>query len=249
MKVFYTSNIGRKKSNNEDSLLINKKIISESSFDLVLKEEILNEEFYLAIADGMGGYEFGEVASKSILEFLLKYDMTDVEVTSNILKNIQKDLYKLSFYHKKYSGMGSVLSGIKVLEKSIIVFNVGDSRTYRVHNGKVNFVTEDDSYVYTLYKKGILSYDEMRKHPNNNVVTSCYRAVKGELLDFEVRDFEKFIGDRYFICSDGLWEMIETDFLNQLISSENIEINLNNLLKMSIENGGKDNISFILIEI
>ena len=135
MKVFYTSNIGRKKSNNEDSLLINKKIISESSFDLVLKEEILNEEFYLAIADGMGGYDFGEVASKSILEFLLKYDMTDVEVTSNMLKNIQKDLYKLSFYHKKYSGMGSVLSGIKVLEKSIIVFNVGDSRTYRVHNG------------------------------------------------------------------------------------------------------------------
>jgi protein phosphatase len=154
MKVFYTSNIGRKKSNNEDSLLINKKIISESSFDLVLKEEILNEEFYLAITDGMGGYDFGEVASKSILEFLLKYDMRDIEVTSNILKNIQKDLYKLSFYHKKYSGMGSVLSGIKVLEKSIIVFNVGDSRTYRVHNGKVNFVTEDDSYVYTLYKKG-----------------------------------------------------------------------------------------------
>ena len=100
-----------------------------------------------------------------------------------------------------------------------------------------------------MNKKGILTYDEMRKHPNNNVVTSCYRAVKGELLDFEVRDFEKFIGDRYLICSDGLWEMIKTDFLNQLISSENIEINLNNLLKMSIENGGKDNISFILIEI
>ena len=57
------------------------------------------------------------------------------------------------------------------------------------------------------------------------------------------------MGRGYFIFSDGLWEMIETDFLNQLISSKNIEINLNNLLKMSIENGGKDNISFILIEI
>lgn len=72
MKVFYTSNIGRKKSNNEDSLLINKKIISESNFDFVLEEEIESKEFYLAIADGMGGYVFGEVASKSILEFLLK---------------------------------------------------------------------------------------------------------------------------------------------------------------------------------
>ena len=101
MRVFYTSNIGRKKSNNEDSLLIDRKIISESNFDFVLEEEIESKEFYLAIADGMGGYDFGEVASKSILEFLLKYDMTDVEVTSNILKNIQKDLYKLSFYHKK----------------------------------------------------------------------------------------------------------------------------------------------------
>ena len=75
MKVFYTSNIGRKKSNNEDSLLIDKTIISESNFDLVLEEEIFKDDFYLAIADGMGGYDFGEIASKSVLEFLLKYNM------------------------------------------------------------------------------------------------------------------------------------------------------------------------------
>lgn len=249
MKVFYTSNIGRKKSNNEDSLLIDKTIISESNFDLVLEEEIFKDDFYLAIADGMGGYDFGEIASKSVLEFLLKYNMLNEESAIDVLKQLQKDLYKLSFYHKKYSGMGTVLSGLKVLKENVIVYNVGDSRTYRVHKGEVNFVTEDDSYVYGIYKKGMLTYDEMRKHPNNNIVTSCYRAVKEELKDFEIKEFEKIIGDRYFICSDGLWEMIETKELHELISSVDIKNNLMKLLRLSIENGGKDNISFILIEI
>ena len=249
MRVFYTSNIGKKKLNNEDSLLINKKIISEVSYDFVLEDEIFDSEFYLAIADGMGGYEFGEVASRLILESLLKYDITDAETAANILKSLQMDLYKFSFYHKKYSGMATVLSGTRILEKNVVVFNVGDSRTYRVHNEKVDFITEDNSYVYTLYKKEVLTYDEMRKHPNNNLVTSCYRAIKGELQEFEIKIFNKIKGDRYFICSDGLWEMIETNFLNQLISSENIEVNLEKILELSIENGGKDNISFILIEI
>lgn len=249
MKVFYTSNIGRKKTNNEDSLLIDTTIISESNFDLVLEEEIFKDEFYLAIADGMGGYDFGEIASKSVLEFLLQHKMVDEKTAIEVLKQLQKDLYKLSFYHRKYSGMGTVLSGIRILKENVIVYNVGDSRTYRVHNGKVDFVTEDDSYVYNIYKKGMLTYDEMRIHPNNNIVTSCYRAVKEELKDFEIKEFDKSIGDRYFICSDGLWEMIETNELHKLISSIDIKNNLMKLLKLSIENGGKDNISFILIEI
>ena len=169
MKVFYTSNIGRKKSNNEDSLLIDRKIISESNFDFVLEEEIESKEFYLAIADGMGGYDFGEVASKSILEFLLKYDMTDVEVASNILKNIQKDLYKLSFYHKKYSGMGSVLSGIKVLEKSIEL-------DYKIDQKFPNYKDNIKDKYHDLKEKAVSTYLNMTEDICTNNESLCTTA-------------------------------------------------------------------------
>lgn len=249
MKIFYTTNIGLNRQKNEDSILVGNRIVSNKNYNEVKFETLELKETYFAVADGMGGYSFGEFASKKVLEILKDSKFLNEKSCEIVLGNIQTQIYETVLKQREYYGMGTVLSGIRVDKEKILVFNVGDSRTYRIHNNRIEFITKDNSLVYELYKKGKITFDEMRTHPNKNIVTSCYRATENNSINYEVKKFDTITGDRYFICSDGLWEMIESSKLEEVLCSEYWEKAIKNLLELALFNGGRDNISFILVEI
>ncbi len=241
MNITYVTNIGTVKEDNQDSILINGNIINSKSFCKVKTSEKKDDLF--AIADGMGGYHFGHVASQKVLEFLLekKETLTNKNNFIKVLKEIQVNFSKLD---KKYEGMGTVLTGLNFINKKVLLFNVGDSRTYRFRKGKLEVLSIDHSLVYEYYLEGKISFEDMRTHEENGRVTSSYRVLERELGLHQVEEFDYEEEDKYLICSDGLWEMIRGERLEELIKEGDYQ----NLLDEAIKNGGKDNITFIIIE-
>ncbi len=241
MKITYVTNIGAVKRDNQDSILINGEIINTTSFYKV--QEVEGKDSLFAVADGMGGYNYGHVASKKVLEMLFdkKNRLNNEENGVEVLKEIQREFSKLD---AKYEGMGTVLTGLNFIDKKVIMFNVGDSRTYRFRKNELEILSRDHSLVYEYYLDGKISFDQMRTHEENGRVRSSYRVLERELGLHQLKEFSHEDGDKYFICSDGLWEMLTNERIEELIKNENYQ----ELLDEAIKNGGKDNISFIIIE-
>lgn len=241
IKVFYVTNIGAVKKDNQDSILVNDSIINTTSFQTLINSEKKADLF--AVADGMGGYHYGHVASKRALEFLYenKDKITNIEETSKVLKGIQNSFAKLD---EKYEGMGTVLTGLNFRDDKIILFNVGDSRVYRFRDDNLEVLSRDHSLVYEYYLDGKISFEDMRTHKENGRVRSSYRVLDRELGLYQVEELDYIPGDKYLICSDGLWEMISHEQIEALMKNEEYQ----SLLDLAIKNGGNDNISYIIIE-
>lgn len=241
--VYYTGR-GNVRRENEDSLLIGRKTFNSIDMHQVEKERI--DKGIFAVADGMGGYIGGAIASGIIVDELSKIcDLTIDEVLEKVKDRMEKRA------HKEYllSHMGSVLTGIQIKEKRVLVFNIGDSKTFLYRKG-LTLVTRDDSLVWELlrdkYKEPRELHDTIRKHPKKNIVTSAVMLGKEKFnLQKDIIEIED--GDRYLICSDGLWEEVSYEYIERCMKLE-IKLSGEELLReASIE--GKDNISFIIVEI
>ena len=151
IKVKYITNTGLKRPTNEDSILIDKMLISKVSMGYSEEREFLIEQQFLcAVADGMGGHGKGEIASKFVLENL-KNSTIKSENLRNILLEIKNNLDLYSQDNIKYNNMGTVLAGVLIFSNEYVVFNVGDSRVYENNRGYLKQLSKDHSFVYSLY--------------------------------------------------------------------------------------------------
>ncbi len=241
--VYYTGR-GRIREENEDSLIVGGTVLNRGELEDIRGRTLEGEGLIFAVADGMGGYPGGAVASGVIVSELGRGNSV-----KEGLERARERMKEIGLENKLLSHMGSVVTGISLEEDEVRIFNVGDSRTYLYRNS-LKQVTEDDSYVWELLAGREFSPEELhekiRNHPKKNIVTSALTGGRGRYNLVE-KNIEAEAGDRYLICSDGLWEEMEYSFIEECMEMDVWKGAARLLERANIE--ARDNISFIIVEI
>ena len=208
------------------------------------------------LADGMGGYKGGEIASKLATDSVKKY------INSNFNENLveKEEILKLIGSAVEYAnmvvyekskeipeleGMGTTLEVCLIYNNKAYIGHVGDSRIYRIRNGVIRKLTKDHSYVQQLVEDKKITREEAKTHPKKNMLTKALGCTPYVEPDLRARNFEK--GDIFIMCSDGLTNMTDDNMICELIIQD-ITTAADKLIELANESGGYDNITVIIIK-
>lgn len=239
------SDTGRVRSHNEDSVLAN------AALGLAV------------LADGMGGYNAGEVASgmaTAVLGSELQHvfntrSPADIDANGqafaqtaivDVVGRTNAAIHLAAQSNAKYAGMGTTLVMALFFDNRVMVAHVGDSRLYRLRDGRLEQLTRDHSLLQEQMDRGMLTPEQARFSRNKNLVTRAMgveATVETDVAEHGVRP-----GDVYLLCSDGLNDMVEDDVIGDALSglSANLALCASQLVQMANDNGGRDNVSVIL---
>lgn len=219
------------------------------------------------LADGMGGYNAGEVASgiavsvvaTEIKRRLLRASPIDIDLESKselavalLRNNIQKansSIYQASQSQPQYAGMGTTIVAALFYDNRIAVAHVGDSRMYRLRGETLTRVTKDHSLLQEQMDSGMITAEDARNSKNKNLVTRAVGVEEIVLTEIHVYDVQ--IGDIYLLCSDGLNDMVEDGDIESVLFAMqgNLPLAGEQLIQMANDNGGRDNISVVLVKV
>ncbi len=208
-----------------------------------------------AVADGMGGHQAGEVASKMALE-LLEYELgrrldkgeNPGQALVDSIKSAGRSIYERSLQVPHLAGMGTTITACLKRGFDFYIGQVGDSRAYLLRDGGINQLTEDHSLVQELVKMGGITAEEAFSHPRRNVLT---RAM-GIGLSLEVDLFHILVtpGDLVLVCTDGLTRhLLSWELLLAISAAPDLDEAVKSLLGQALGRGGEDNITLILLEV
>jgi PPM family protein phosphatase len=220
---------GRKRRRNEDSFVIDPPLF--------------------AVADGMGGAQAGEVASRlaaaAFREFHEVDDLDPEERLAAIIQEANRRIYERAAGDAQVSGMGTTITAALVGGDALVIGHVGDSRAYRLRSGRFEQLTDDHSLVADLVRSGRLTPEEADAHPQRSVITRALGTDREVDVDTFVVPVEA--GDLFLLCSDGLTTMIEDDEIRGLLSAaRDLEQAGKGLVKAANKAGGEDNITVVL---
>jgi serine/threonine protein phosphatase PrpC len=216
-----------------------------------------NEDSHLAraplfvVADGMGGAQAGEVASRLAIESF-EGGLGDSSHPELALAELTRDanarIHELSHSHAEQAGMGTTLTAVYVGEGEISIAHVGDSRAYRLRDDELVRLTEDHSLVDELLRQGRLTPEEAVDHPQRSVIT---RALGPEVaVEVDTRSYSARDGDVYLLCSDGLTTMVAEDRLAEVLLAHRLLRDAGEaLIAAANEAGGRDNITVVLLRL
>lgn len=205
------------------------------------------------VADGMGGHKAGDVASREAIERFVKYACTThMSDPANILDagiiSVNKDIFDMANSNRDYSGMGTTFVAASLVENHVYIANVGDSRLYLIGRD-IRQITRDHSLVEDMVRMGVLEREKARTHYKKNVITKAIGVADDKTSTPDIFEIEVENGDKLLLCSDGLTNMVEDYDIKKIVKdNDSIEDAVRELIKQANENGGKDNISAILIE-
>jgi protein phosphatase len=216
-----------------------------------------NEDSHLAraplfvVADGMGGAQAGEVASRIAVESF-QAGLHDAQAPESALAELAHQanarIHELSHSHAEQAGMGTTLTAVYVGDREISIAHVGDSRAYRLRDGGLERLTEDHSLVDELLRQGRLTPEEALEHPQRSVIT---RALGPEgAVEVDTRSYSARGEDVYLLCSDGLTTMLSEDRLAELLLAHaTLREAGEALIAAANEAGGRDNITVVLLRL
>ncbi len=245
LEIVSATDIGLIRNNNEDY------IASDADLGFAI------------VADGMGGYQAGEVASAiavttviAELEMLLTkkanlkrqpnhhYHTTTVWLEQAVIK-ANKIIYETAMEEQMYQGMGTTVVAVLFHDDFISIAHVGDSRLYRLRANKFCQLTKDHSVLQELIDCGYYTREQARHSPNKNLVTKALGI--GEQVSVEIQECSLLHEDIYLLCSDGLSDMLDDDEIHKLIkNAETLDQAVKDLIKAANDKGGNDNISVVL---
>lgn len=249
LEIFSQTDPGMVRSHNEDS------VACEPACGLAV------------LADGMGGYNAGEVASGIAVSVVATevshrlLNASPVETSENggeelgvalLRENIQKanaSIFHAAQSQPQYAGMGTTIVSALFYDNRVAVGHVGDSRMYRLRGEKLETITHDHSLLQEQLDSGMISIEDARMSKNKNLVT---RAVGIDAhVDSEIHVHDVLVGDIYLLCSDGLNDMVEDDDIQATLFAlqSNLPLAASQLIQMANDNGGRDNISVILVKV
>ncbi|HEY3574937.1 MAG TPA: protein phosphatase 2C domain-containing protein [Arthrobacter sp.] len=219
----------------------------------------LNEDSYIAsdpvfaVADGMGGHEAGEVASGLCVRALARLPQLATGERTATAGVVQQYLASADESIRSATGSraGTTLSGVVVVEQMGVpywlVMNIGDSRTYRLSQGRLAQVSVDHSEVQELVESGEITAEEAAVHPRRHVVTRALGAGDETEADYWLLPIEE--GDRVMVCSDGLnGELTDAQMMEILSTVEDPQEAVDALIQAALRRGGRDNITVIVID-
>ena len=205
------------------------------------------------VADGMGGHNAGDTASRMCVEVVVSQiekstKVTPIGILEQAVAAANETVYDASLEDVALYGMATTLVGTVVFGDTAYVINVGDSRLYAFRD-TLKQVTVDHSLVEEMVQSGKLQKEAIRTHPNKNIITRALgtnRTVKADCFEIEVRE-----GDVLLLCSDGLTNMLEDDRIESIIKQYKNDMKRAGeiLIEEANEAGGKDNISVVLVRL
>lgn len=210
------------------------------------------DEFKLyVVADGMGGHNAGEVASKMAAEGVVEYikenfnDNSKEVILGSAIEKINKDIYIYSLKNDSLNGMGTTITACLITDDWIKVANVGDSSCFGINNNEIIKITKDHSLVQELVDSGSISEQEAANHPKKNIIT---RAIGTSVkVDVDIFDISRNKYDKYLLCSDGLTnELTKEDIIEVINKDKDLSIACKNLVNIAKNKGGRDNITVLL---
>ncbi|AWB83108.1 PP2C family protein-serine/threonine phosphatase [Corynebacterium liangguodongii] len=207
--------------------------------------------YLLVLADGMGGHAAGEVASQLMVEHMEHLDRDPGEADMLALLGAAADDANAAIEasvaeHPEQEGMGTTLTSLMFNGAQLGLIHVGDSRGYRLRDGELAQITEDDTYVQSLVNEGKLDASEVSSHPQKSLILKAYtgRPVEPHLELLEARP-----GDRYLLCSDGLSDPVTPETIAGALKEGTIEIAAQRLIELALRSGGPDNITVVIGEV
>ena len=226
------THVGRVRKVNEDAILV------------------LPDQQIWVVSDGMGGHEGGDFASRMVVDAIavLPHDMAATEKLGQIRHALQAA--HRSIVHEaaaRHATMGATVVALVLADGHFGALWAGDSRLYRLRDGKIELLTTDHSIVAALVEAGQLNWDEAAKHPQSNAIT---RAVGvGDELELDKIRGDAQPGDRFLLCSDGLNKYAGIAELGAALNGVPIEVVTDNLIQMALDRGGADNVSVIVVDV
>lgn len=235
METYYLTDPGKVRDHNEDSVII---------------VNNYNDEYLLAVADGMGGHKNGEIASSIAISHLGKNfkelgTIGTKDEAVNWLKETVSEanalIYKYTEEYPESTGMGTTLV-ISIVTKDYLLFgNIGDSSGYVVKNKKLQKITTDHTLVNLLVKSGELTEEEAKEHPRKNVLMKALGANVN--VEMDIFNVETDV-DAIFLCSDGLTNMLDDNQISKVLNDNlTAQEKMEKLIYKSNNRGGNDNIS------
>lgn len=205
------------------------------------------------VADGMGGHKAGDLASsyavqKTVEAVQRSMDTRPALILQKAIRYANYRLYEKAGESEEYHGMGTTLVALTIYKDEALAVNIGDSRLYEISPEGIRQISEDHSLVAELVRKGELSPQEARKHPDKNIITRALGIQEETEMDLFPFHVEK--GNRYLLCSDGLSNMVEdTELCRVIRKSKSLPEIGGELILEANQNGGTDNIAVVLVEI
>jgi protein phosphatase len=243
LEFFSATDTGRARNNNEDSVAVDE------------------ESHLVVLADGMGGYNAGEVASGMATTFI-KAELgrwlseasdnasdTDVRRAMDIcVDNANRAIFNAANSNPQYAGMGTTLVVGVFRDGRLLMGHVGDSRGYRLRGGRLAQITHDHSLLQEQIDSGLITAEQAAFSANKNLVTRAVGVEDTVLLETHLHDVMP--GDMYLLCSDGLSDMLDDESIAQLLqSSDALPEVAAALVDAANDAGGKDNISVVLARV
>ena len=241
IKAYAKTDIGKMREMNQDYYYI-----SDSLSDVQL---------YI-LADGMGGYKGGEIASKLATTYAKNYIENNfaqtpkdkeslIQLVGSSMEYANMIVYEKSKEDKELEGMGTTLEVCLIYNNRVIIGHIGDSRIYRIRKDFIRKLTQDHSYVQKLVKDGTITKEEAEVHPKKNMLMKALGCNAFVEPDVAVKGFLK--DDILIMASDGLTNLVAQEKL-KIIASEDIEQAPKKLVQIANDNGGYDNITVIVIK-
>ena len=239
MKFHAITDVGRMRSQNQDNVYGTTEPIGR----------LLN---LFLVADGMGGHNAGDYASRRAIE-LVRESVTSsqegepIRILREAITTANDLLYQEAREHAEKSGMGTTFVAATVTEDGLLVANVGDSRLYVLHDGELRQVTLDHSLVSEMVRTGNMTREMAYHHPKKHMITRAVGAEDKVEVDFF--DVSLFGDEIILLCSDGLSNMVDDTRIREiLLEDSSVEQRAEDLVQAANQKGGKDNITVIIVE-
>jgi serine/threonine protein phosphatase PrpC len=248
LEIVTRTDPGMVRSNNEDAVMANASC------------------GFAVLADGMGGYNAGEVASGMAIAMLgselekafVERDPSSLDASGKSwaqvaleteMARVNSAIYQAAQSQPQYAGMGTTLVVAVFHDNKVTVAHIGDSRLYRLRGEDFQPITRDHSLLQEQIDSGLLTAEQARHSQNKNLVTRAV-GIDPE-VPAEIHDHEVLPGDVYLFCSDGLNDMVEDEEIAMTLGalSANLELCAMQLVEMANDNGGRDNVSVILVKV
>lgn len=240
LRTFSITDIGKKRKLNQD-------------YVFAMDRPLGNLPNIFIVADGMGGHNAGDYASKYTVETMKEeiersFEKSPVRILGKAITAANDHIRKKAREDVALSGMGTtVVAATCLSDKYLEVANVGDSRLYVVNDRKIEQITRDHSLVEEMIRMGGIDRESARSHPDKNIITRAIGAK--DTVDVDFFNVELRPGDVVLMCSDGLTNMLEDEEIHMIMSSqESIKEKAEELVKAANNNGGRDNITVLIIE-